>query len=195
MSANDRQKWNARYREGSHATDEPSVLLTSSAALLPSSGKAIDLAGGAGRHALWLARCGFEVTLADISEEALEIARRRASDENLSLQVRQVDLEQEPLPAGPWDLVIMFHYLHRPLFAALPEALAPGGMVFFVQPTVCNLERHAKPSRRFLLEEGEARRLAEGLEVLRYEEGWLAEGRHEALLIARRCERNPAGVG
>ncbi len=185
MSADDRQRWNARYRDGNHATTTPSELLTSAAYLLPASGRALDLAGGAGRHASWLARRGMRVTLADVSDVGLEIASRRAMGEGVPLEVLQVDLEESPPPAGPWDLIVLFHYLHRPLFADMPILLAPGGVLFFVQPTVKNLERHSKPSRSYLLEEGEAPRLVEGLEILCYQEGWLAEGRHEALLIAR----------
>jgi tellurite methyltransferase len=186
MSIQDRDKWNARYLAGDHASGEPSVLLTGAAAWLPSRGKALDLAGGAGRHALWLARRGFEVTLADVSEAGLAIARERAKEADVSFATVQVDLETNPLPPGPWDLIVVTHYLHRPLFEKFPGSLAPGGVLFFLQPTVRNLERHARPPRPFLLDEGEAIRLVAGLEILHHEEGWLAEGRHDALVIARR---------
>jgi SAM-dependent methyltransferase len=184
----DRQKWNARYRDGRHASDEPSVLLTVAEAYLPGRGMALDLAGGGGRHAIWLASRGLDVTLADISEEGLKLAARRAEEQGVSLRLACVDLETEPIPAGPWDLIVMLHYLHRPLFTEIPKALAPAGILFFVQPTVRNLERHEKPPRPFLLEEGEAPNLFQELEILHYEEGWLAEGRHDALVIARRAE-------
>ncbi len=186
MSTDDRHRWNERYRVGDHASSAPSSLLTSAADLLPQQGLALDVAGGAGRHAVWLAERGLGVTLADVSEAALEIADRRAREANVTLSTLRIDLESEPLPPGPWALIVAFHYLHRPLFRAFPGALAPGGVLFFVQPTVRNLERHARPSRRFLLEEGEAPGLLAGLEILRYEEGWLAEGRHEAMVVARR---------
>lgn len=188
MSEFDRQKWNARYREGRHASDEPSILLTEAEAYLPGRGTALDLAGGGGRHAIWLAKRGLDVTLADVSEEGLKVAERRAAEQDVSLRLARVDLQTDPIPAGPWNLIVMLHYLHRPLFSAIPRALAPGGILFFVQPTARNLERHAKPPRPFLLDEGEAPRLIQGLEILHYQEGWLAEGRHDALVIARRAE-------
>jgi SAM-dependent methyltransferase len=186
MSEVDRQKWNARYKEGRHASDEPSQLLTSAAPLFPSSGKALDLAGGGGRNSIWLAKRGLDVTLADVSDEGLKLAQWRAAEHGVSFRTLPIDLETDPLPEGPWDLIVMLHYLHRPLFAAIPPALTPGGVLFFLQPTVRNLERHDRPPRAFLLDEGEAPRLAQGLELLHYEEGWLAEGRHDALVIARR---------
>lgn len=75
---------------------------------------------------------------------------------------------------------------HRPLLAALPAALAPGGWLVLAHPTGTNLERHARPPRPFLLEDGELPALVRGLEAIRSEEGWLEEGRHEARLVARR---------
>jgi SAM-dependent methyltransferase len=160
--------------------------LTSSEAWLPASGRAIDLAGGGGRNAIWLAKRGLDVTLADVSDEGLKLAQRRAAEHRVALRLLNVDLETDPVPEGPWDLMVVLHYLHRPLLAEIPRLLSPGGVLFFVQPTLRNLERHEKPPRPFLLEEGEAPRLVPGQKVLRYEEGWLAEGRHDALLIATR---------
>ena len=96
-------------------------------------------------------------------------------------------MEHEPFPPGPWDLAVVVHYLHRPLLRALPIVLAPGGTLVVIQPTRTNLQRHAKPSERFLLEDGELPRLVSDLELLHYEEGWLDEGRHEAVLVARRA--------
>jgi SAM-dependent methyltransferase len=186
MSEEDRQKWNARYREGSHSSTHPSRLLIAAEAWLPRQGGALDLAGGTGRHAIWLAKRGLDVTLADVSDVALAIARQRAHEAGVPLTTRQLDLETEPPPPGPWSLTVLFHYLHRPLFSAIPNILAPGGVLVFVQPTMRNLERHPRPPRPFLLEEGEAPRLVSELEIVRYEEGWLAEGRHDAIVVAKR---------
>jgi SAM-dependent methyltransferase len=98
----------------------------------------------------------------------------------------EIDLEVEPLPDGPWDLVLSFHFLRRALFADFPRILAPGGLLVYVQPTRTNLERHDRPPAGFLLEDGELPGLVQGLEIVQYEEGWLDEGRHEARLVARK---------
>jgi len=186
MSDQERERWDARYREGAGAT-EPSAFLRSLDALLPQSGCALDLAGGRGRHAVFLARRGLDVTVADVSEVGLELARQAAEREGLALRTLAVDLEEQPVPPGPWDVVVCFHYLHRPLFEQFRGCLAPGGLLVFCHPTRRNLERHAKPSAAHLLDEGELPRLVRGLdlEVLRYEEGWIDEGRHAARLVAR----------
>jgi SAM-dependent methyltransferase len=192
MSEADRLKWDAIYSELGPDPVPPSPLLTGLDGLLPRRGRALDLAGGAGRHALWLARRGLEVTLADLSPVAIGLARQAADAACLPLTTLLLDLESQPLPAGPWDLIVSFRYLQRSLFSAFPEALAPGGLLVFVQPTRSNLQRHERPPERFLLEDGELPRLVTGLQVLLYEEGWLADGRHEARLLARRLTQPPA---
>ena len=191
MPENDRTKWNARYSE-EEIPRAPSSFLTGLDALLPRRGRALDVAGGAGRNALWLARRGLTVTLADVSDVALEAASRAAADEGLSLATLRVDLEETPLPAGPWDLVVCTYFLHRPLFAAFPAALAPGGWLVFAHATRRNLERHARPGPAFVLEEGELATLVRGLRVVQLAEGWFEEGRHEARLVARKPEDGAA---
>jgi SAM-dependent methyltransferase len=186
MSVDDREKWEHRYVDSESAPREPSVLLTALADVLPAAGKALDVAGGAGRHAIWLAKRGLQATLVDISANGIAIAQRRAEEAGVALDTRILDFDVDPLPAGPWSLIVSFHFLHRPLFAQFARVLAPGGLLVFVQPTRRNLERHEKPPAAFLLADGELPSLVEGRETIRYEEGWLAEGRHDALLVARR---------
>jgi SAM-dependent methyltransferase len=185
VSKTDRDKWDARYRADG-ATVDPSPFLLELDGLMPRKGRALDVAGGAGRNALWLVTRGLDVTLCDISSVALAIARERAAKTGGPLTVQALDLEADRLPAGPWDLIVCMYFLLRPLFAQFPGVLAPGGWLVFAHPTRKNLERHARPPAAYLLEEGEARTLVRGLEVVRYDEGWTDEGRHEARLVARR---------
>ena len=182
MSSADRFKWNQKWKDRG-SPGEPSAFLRSLGELLPTTGTALDVAGGAGRHALWLARRGLAVTLVDISEEALAIAR--AAD--VPLVTLQLDLDHQPLPAGPFDVILVSHFLDRRVYADLGMRLAPGGMAIVVHPTRKNLGRHPSPSAQYLLEPGELPRLLGGLEILRSDEGWLEDGRHEARIVARRA--------
>jgi SAM-dependent methyltransferase len=190
MSDADRDKWDARYRERGAESSAPAAFLTSLAELLPRRGRALDVAGGAGRHAVWLAQRGLEVTLVDVSREGLALAEAAARAAGVTLSLQTADLEVEPLPPGPFDLVVSYYFLRRELFAAFPGVLAPGGLLVFVQPTRANLQRHARPPAPFLLEDGELPGLVRGLEVVHHEEGWFPhpaeEPRHEARLLARR---------
>ena len=118
-----------------------------------------------GRNAVALARHGLAVTVVDVSPVALEQVRAAAAGGGLAIDTRCVDLERERLPAGPWDVIVDFHYLSRPLFPQIVAALAPGGALLFVQPTVANLERHEHPGRDYLLAPGEAASLVAPLGV------------------------------
>jgi SAM-dependent methyltransferase len=187
VSDEDRVKWDERYRAASHEIEAPSRFLSSLAQRLPRRGRALDIAGGCGRNALWLAARGLDVTVVDISEVGLSRARlRAAAPPTLDLHTIALDLERQRLPQGPWDLVVCILYLQRSLFRVFPEILAPGGMLVFLQPTLHNLERHPKPPAPYLLAPGELAGLVRGLEIVELDESWSLEGFHEARLLARR---------
>src|SRR5688572_18638461 len=100
----DRQKWNARYANETAAPREYSRLTATLAGWLPRGGRALDVAGGAGRHSIWLAQRGLDVTLADISENGLRIAETRAAEAGVRIRTQLIDLAVEPFPVGPWDV-------------------------------------------------------------------------------------------
>ncbi|MEO0604165.1 MAG: class I SAM-dependent methyltransferase [Myxococcota bacterium] len=185
MSTFDREKWERRYTEGRGYHAEPDPFLDEVADLLPVRGRALDLAGGVGRHARWLARRGLDVTLADISPAALAEAGRRAADEGLALETLEIDLD-EAFPDGPWDLVLVSFFLVRAHFARIVASLAPGGKLVLVHPTSRNLERHAKPSAEWLLEPGELDAGVPGLTTRFHDEGWTARGRHEVHYVGEK---------
>jgi SAM-dependent methyltransferase len=189
MAAGDRERWNERYA-AEQETPGPTPFLVSLGAILPRRGRALDVAGGSGRNALWLAQRGLDVTLADVSDVALARAARAASAAGLALSTVLVDLEAEPPPAGPWDLVVCTYFLNRPLLGALPALLAPGGLLVVAHATRTNLTRHPRPGPDHVLEDGELPALVRGVELLHVEEGWLESGRHEARLVGRSRDPN-----
>jgi tellurite methyltransferase len=186
MSAEERTKWDARYQAQGHAAREPSRLLVAVSDLLPHRGRVIDVGGGSGRNAIWLARRGLDVTIVDISAEGLALASEAARAAKVSLRTVCADLETEPLPPGPWDVIVNVHFLLRSLFARFGAALAPRGSLVFAQPTMTNLKYHDRPSRSYLLRNRELLGLLAGLAPVLYREGWNEDGRHEAELLARR---------
>lgn len=190
MSAEERGKWNARYQEHSqaqgHAVREPSRFLVAVSDLLPRRGRVLDVGGGNGRNAIWLARRGLDVTIVDISAVGLALASDAARAANVSIRTVCADLETESLPEGPWDVIIDVHFLLRSLLPSFGAALVPGGSLVFAQPTMANLKYHDRPSRSYLLENHELLGLMAGLEPVLYREGWNEDGHHEAELLARR---------
>lgn len=185
----DRARWNAIWRERA-ALSPPAAFVVEHAALLPAAGRALDLAGGAGRHAVWLARHGLDVTLVDVSDVAVEQAARHAAAAGVADRVhaRRLDLSTGALPPGAFDVILTFHYLDRAHRDAWLDRLVPGGVLIAAQPTLTNLERHARPSARFLVAPGELAAWARGrgLDLVVSREGWNREGRHEAEVIARK---------
>lgn len=186
MSQADREKWEARYAEPPSVLPEVLPLLCEQAHRLPRQGRALDVAGGLGQNALWLAQRGLQATLLDISTRALEFTRQQAQRQGLPLAVQCADLDDEALPSGPWDAIVCSNFLCPILYASAAELLAPGGVLCISQPTTTNLQRHAKPPLGFLIEPDILPQRVPGLQIEYYAEGWHANDRHEARLIARR---------
>jgi tellurite methyltransferase len=168
----DKEHWDARYREASQGSGPAPEWLAPLAPGWPARARALDVAAGRGRIALWLAARGLRVLAVDVSPVGLEQARQTAHSAGFALETLALDLERDPLPPGPFDVITCFHYLQRDLFPALIARLAAGGQLCVEIATTGNLERHAHPSRRFLLEPGELARLCAPLELVHCEEGW-----------------------
>jgi tellurite methyltransferase len=134
-------------------------------------GRAIDVAMGRGRHAVVLARAGFETFGVDVRLEAVEDAVAAARREGLHVRGWCADLTRHALPRGRFDLVVVSRYLQRDLFPDLRAAVAPGGAVIYETFTTARLEMGLPPtSPDHLLEPGELRRLFEGFEIAFYDE-------------------------
>jgi SAM-dependent methyltransferase len=186
MAEGERERWDRIWRDAGHGDEAAPVWLDALALELPRAGRALDVASGAGRMALYWASRGLETLALDVSLEGLRRAAHAAHSKGLALETRALDLESQPLPKGPFAAISVFHYLQRELFAKLAERLAPGGVLVCEIATVRNLERHAKPSRRFLLEPNELIGLCATLEIVFYREGW-QDDRCEARILARRA--------
>lgn len=188
MSEAEREHWNQRYLEEGWRT-EPAAFLLEAAPYLPDGSRILDVGGGTGRNSVWLAAQGHDVTIVDISEVGLEMARQAAAEAGVAVKTIEMDLDTDPLPDGPWDVIIDFHYINRSLFGVFYDLLRPGGLLIFCRATVRNLEKHDRPPRSFLLAEGEGWELLEGWELVIAREGWSAEERHEFEALARKPEQ------
>jgi SAM-dependent methyltransferase len=119
--------WNARYRSREEIDHDPAALLVRATSTLP-PGRALDLACGAGRNAIWLMERGWDVVAIDGADEAIRLVREQAP----SLDARVMDLETgAPLPFDDesFDLVAILFFLHRPLFAEAKRVLRRGGVI------------------------------------------------------------------
>ncbi|HEY6968582.1 MAG TPA: class I SAM-dependent methyltransferase [Candidatus Angelobacter sp.] len=172
MKRDEKTLWNRKYRERSHMSLEPdSFLVSACTEFLEGSapGTALDVAGGIGRHALWLADRGWQVKLVDISENGIELARKNLPS-TVELEVRDLD-KTRGLGRAQYDLVIVFFYLQRSLFPALIKALKPGGLLVYKTYTLEERRFSGGPSHpTHLLKPNELLRAFSSLRILRYHE-------------------------
>ena len=151
-----------------HTGQEPSAWVTRRARLIAPGGKVLDVACGSGRHLRWLATQGFAVT--GIDRDAAALAGLAAIGRCI---VADMENGAWPLPGERFDAVIVTHYLWRPLWPALRESLAAGG-VLICETFALGNEAFGKPSNPdFLLRPGELLEACCGLHVVAYEDGLL----------------------
>ena len=190
-----RQRWNRRYAERGLRPfpDAPAAWLVENRHLMAGGPgrRALDVACGDGRNAAYLARLGFEVDAVDISDVAIDALHAAAAARRLPVRAIRLDLERDPLPGGPYDVIVQINYLQRSLVARLAEALRPGGLVLVETVTRAHVEDLGNRfDPRFLLEPGELRQAFAHLELVRYQEDVLERsGRTRAVasLAARRA--------
>ena len=187
----ERIHWNTRYREKPGSWTEPDEFLISAYDEFLSEvspGLALDLAGGAGRHALFLLRRGWRVHLLDISDVGLELAREKAKAEGLSsnLIAEVADLNaMVDLGSSQYELITVFYFLRRELFPALEAALKPGGLLVYRTYTIARQSAGGGPADpRYLLQPNELRQAFSSLQVLRYRE--MDQGKCAAELVAKK---------
>ncbi len=171
----------------------PANWLTDNADLLPTGGAAADLACGTGRHAHWLAARGLTVTAIDRDRVALTTLRLTAAAERLPIAVVERDLEAGgvTLGDGAFDVIVVVHYLHRPLFPAIVRALRPGGILVYETFTRDQATIGKPTNPAFLLEPGELLALTRPLTVLASRDGNF-DGRFIASIIARKTPGMPS---
>jgi len=155
--------------------------------LLPRTGSALDVACGRGRHALWLAARGLETLAVDRNPQAVAVVNEEAVRRGLPLQAVVMDLEGGSVNGlnEAFDVITVVHYLHRPLFPLLRNALKPGGFLVYETFTAAQAERGKPTNPAFLLNVGELRELVSPLEIVVEREGDF-EGKMLASVIARR---------
>jgi len=191
-TASVRQKWNRRYAD--LAPDErnnPTRFVQSCLPKLPQQGRALDIAAGAGRHSLALARHGLRVDAVDISGQGLWLARQRALEAQLppgQIQFIVANVERNWLPLAQYRVILVSFFLHRPLFALIKKRLRPGGWLIYETLLVDSDGQSGRqqPTRpEFLLQPGELREAFFDFDILLYDEG--AHGnRATAQLLAQK---------
>ena len=180
--------WDKKYETEAYIFGkEPVEFLGEHIDLLP-RGKALDIAMGEGRNAVFLAKNGFTVDGCDISEIAIKKALDLAKENNVTVRAYVADLETYKLPQNTYDVIACFYYLQRDLVPQMKEALKPGGMIIYETYTIENRERgfEGPKNKDYLLKPNELLDLFKDFKIIYYRELVLNNKKAVASLIAKK---------
>jgi len=174
----DQKRWDKRFGRKEFALGKaPNPFLKKHIHLLP-KGKALDMATGEGRNAVFLAQNGFEVDAVDISEKGLKKARKLARQKGVKVNALLVDLDHYQIEKDRYDLIANFYFLKRRLIPKVRKGLKKGGRVIFET----YLLEHRKlaiggpKQAKYFLKPNELLRLFKDFRILFYREGIIREG-------------------
>lgn len=178
MTTIERARWDRQHGETQGAQAPSGFLrkiIDSDHWKLP-PGKALDIASGKGRNALFLASRGFQVTAFDISAVGLEQGRRQAEELSLSIAWQEADLENIELAPAQYDLIVNVNYLQRSLIPQIISALRPGGHVIFETYSIDQQEVGHPKNPDYLLGHNELLNHFRDFRILFYREGKFGDG-------------------
>lgn len=178
MTRNHRDTWDRRHATAQRS-DRPSKFLTEifeADAWPMARGRALDLASGTGRNALFLAEQGFDVLAIDVSPVALEQGKRRAEEKHLAIRWQQADLEEIKLPDSSYALIANFNYLQRSLLPQIKSALTVGGYVIFETYLIDQQAVGHPKNPAYLLGHNELLEAFADFRILWYREGRFSDG-------------------
>jgi tellurite methyltransferase len=174
----DQKKWDKRFEKKEFALGkEPNPFLKRHIHLLP-KGRALDIATGEGRNAVFLAQNGFEVDAVDISEKGLKKTQKLARQKGIKINTFLVDLDQYQIVKERYDLIAHFYFLKRRLIPRIRKGLKKGGKVIF---ETYLLEHRTfgtggPKQAKYFLKPNEPLRLFRNFRIVFYREGIFKEG-------------------
>jgi tellurite methyltransferase len=182
MAPDERERWEAKHT-AEYEPGEPAAFLRQIFQTGPweiPSGRALDIATGKGRNAIFLAEKGFTVDAIDISEVGLHHAQRQAEKRGLTLNLMQADLESFEFPDSAYDLILNINFLLRSLIPKVKKSLRPGGHIIFDTYLMDQQTLGHPRNPAYLLQHNELLDLFRNFRVLSYQEGKFLDGGKES---------------
>lgn len=176
MDSNDaRLRWDKKYEEGLPSLEkvDPFFLFAYSQFVpeqLHTGGIALDIAGGLGRHALWLAKRKWRVSVVDISDVAIRRLDETAHSLGLELDLSVSDVSSYYFRPKAFDLIVMYYHFDRRICGDVVEALEPGGLLICKSSVSWSPYQGDAPPSIQPLEKGEILELLPNLQVLHHVE-------------------------
>ncbi len=189
-SEEDKKKWNKRYNTKEYIYGKEPIKFLKDNINILARGKALVLAMGEGRNAIFLAENGFDVDGCDISEIAVEKSKLLAARSNVQLNAFVADLEKYKIPTNKYDLITCIYYTQRNLIPQVKDGLKKGGIVLFETYTIDQLKYGADApgpkNPAYLLKHNELLDLFRDFHILYYREGEIAPDKSVTSLIAQK---------
>lgn len=167
----DRLRWNAKF-DTQREIGDPSPWVAKMYKMSPGS-RALDLAAGLGRNAVFLARQGLEVLALDLADKAMDSLKAHKLSNIFPVQA---DLDTFPLRQTSFDLIVCCHFLDRRLFPYIKECLRPGGIVLYESAMESDQPAVNQPGNRdYLFRTNELLHSFLSMRIISYEERVFAE--------------------
>ena len=193
----DKERWNRKYEGTMYVYGkEPTAFLKEKLPLLK-KGKALVLAMGEGRNAVYLAENGFDVTGVDISEVGIRKCERLAKERGVAVNSIVADLTDYDMGREQYDLVTNFYFYDKSILPRVIESLKPGG-IFIFETYSRDHPKHSKFGPKnpdYLVQPNALLEIFKSLRILYYEDTVteLDEGMHQGKaalirLIAKKSE-------
>ena len=193
----DKERWNLKYEGTTYVYGkEPTAYLKDKLSLLK-KGKALVLAMGEGRNAVYLAENGFDVTGVDLSEVGIEKCARLAEERGVEVNSIVADLTDYDMGTEQYDLITNFYFYDKSILPRVIDSLKPGGMFIF-ETYSRDHPKHSKfgpKNPNYLVKPNELLEIFQSLRILYYEDTVteLDEGMHKGKaalirLIAKKLE-------
>jgi 2-polyprenyl-3-methyl-5-hydroxy-6-metoxy-1,4-benzoquinol methylase len=187
----DQKRWDERFgREDFAFGKKANPFLKRHIALLP-KGKALDIAAGEGRNAIFLSQQGFDVDAVDISKMGLRKAQKLAQEIGVKIHTLCTDLDTYPIKREQYDLIANFYFLKRSLIPKIKKGLKKGGKVIFETYILehRNIATSGPKQAKYFLRPNELLKFFDGFRILRYREGIFKEGGRKKAIASLIAEK------
>jgi len=186
-SEEDRRHWDTIFSRGTYVYGkEPAPFVRENVDRLP-LGRALDIAMGEGRNAVFLAKKGFRVDAVDLSDAGIRKAKRLARENHVTITTINADLNTYAIRPESYEVILNIDFLLRPLIVQIKRGLKHGGIVLFENSTEDQLKNPGggQTPKDYLLKKGELKELFKEFEIISYVES--NDGKEaKASLIARK---------
>ncbi len=151
-SDNDKARWDKLYskHQGYVFGKEPVQYLVDQLPKLP-KGRALDLAMGEGRNAVYMAKKGFNVEGVDISEVAIRKAKRLAQENGVRIRTIAKNINKYQIEEDSYDVILDFYFLNRNMIEGMKKGLKKGGVIILENYTVEHLKYDKTQEKEYLL--------------------------------------------